>query len=334
MIFAESSQSRFVGSNFEEDSISKSRHNYAVAVFRPGKNSAKVISANGLFVVKQTKFGDVSGLDTDTITDVDFNTMRTELTERFGSRKRRRELRSIENNKFNIDSDASSLLAVETAMETAAVLLPQNSADDVISSQTAVLPTYNADAKEPENIYPFTSFLPKNLWDNLDTKSLIKPTESKEELEFNYPSFVILRRSRFNNLAGEEAKMLARQLLMLTYILRLLRAKKPRNIAEMIKCPPAIGEYLKRTYMPHGENKESKAKLMCHAVILALNSSTGLTLDAEALRCIAGDCQTTVSQLMPFFIQVGAKAGKEKCKLTAPFKLPSLQPAGAGSRRR
>jgi hypothetical protein len=331
LLFTESSQIRFIGTNYEEDTLSKSNHNYAVAVYREGKSSAKVITANGLFKMKQIKLADVDGIDTETVTDVDFNTMRTELTERFGARKRRRELRSIENNKFNVDSDKSSLLALETAMETASVQLPK--AEPASDLLTALLPTHNAEATVPEDIYPLSSFIPRGLWDSLDHKSLIKPTESKEELEFNYPSFVIMRRSRFVNLQGDEAKNVARILLMLTYLLRMMRLKKVRNVAEMINCPAAVGEHLKRVYLPRGDDKQAKAKMTCHAVILAIIASTGCTLDNSALRCLAADCQTTVSQLLPFFYQVGAKATKEKARLVAPLKLPEIQSGGSSRRR-
>lgn len=343
VIFGESNQVHFIGKNYGGASISKSRNNYAVALVKPGK-PAKVVAANGLFNMKQVNNSDIGGIDNETITESDFNSMRTELTERFGSRKRRRELRSIEANKFNINANESTLLAVQKAMGSAEAeaekTLGENEEDGVAFSRRAMLPSYDDTTDEVEEIYKFKDIIPKSMSSSLDFNALVAPQETPEELQSIYPKFVLLRRVRLSSLDDDEAKHQGRVLMLLTFLLRLFRLPRRylSDLANSILCPPQIADYIRTKFLhPTSQelSREYKAKVVCHAVVLALMGSTGFTLEQEALQALATDLKMMVSDLLPYLREVGCStATKEKAKLSAPLRLPEVGKGGAKKSRR
>ncbi len=293
--------------------------------------------------MKETNIHDAGGIDEETITASDFTLMRSELTERFGSLKRRRELRSVEANKFNINANESTLLAVSKAMSVAeaeAEKLGLTGNEDVLEQNRRVmLPPFDSQTDEVENIYKVDEMIPRSVQSTLNHDELINPTESEEDSQNIYPKFVLYRRPRLGVLAQNEAKRQSRLLLFIAFLLRLYRLPKKyvSQLDESLMCSPEVAEFLRVTFMdPQSQSitREMKTKIVCYTLVAALLVSPGFTLEAEAIQYIASDLRITVSDLIPYLREVGcANASKEKAKLTAPLRLVKMGHGGGKKRR-
>jgi hypothetical protein len=341
VVFGESAQTHYLGTNTATAALTKNRNNYAVGVYRAGRDSVRIVPAHGLFVMKEANNADAAGLDLTTIAGSDYATVRTQLTERFGSRKRRRELRSEQANAFDVNANKSAALAAQMAFESAATLVPATDGNaGMHAARLEKLPAFNADAETPEGIYAFSALLPESAWSALDHKAVLAPEESAEELRAIYPRFVLIHLKRAQEMARvdrDAAKTLARQLVHLTYLLRLIRSRQGsqlRDLEDYTLAPHAVCTHIGRTYFEGRKLTDgARAKLSCHIAVLSLLCSPLLSIDAAGLEALAQDQQTTVLKLLPFFAEVGCKnASRTRAALTAPLQLPDVPTGGFRAR--
>lgn len=348
LIFGEGNETHFLGYDDKSTTLAKNDNNYAIGVFRPnyvGKSGPiiRIVPAAGLYVMKELNNKDAGGIDTVTINDLDYNTVRTQLTERFGSRKRRRELRSEQANAFDINANKAAALAAQLALESAAELSAA-APDSGIDGRLAKLPAFDDKTENPEQIYAFSALLPAEAWDSLDHRSILAPTEDADSLRASLPSFVLSRmgtaQAHVRNGDKDAGKLLARKLLHLTFLVRLIRAGKGvrgKSVEEFTIAPPAVVHVLRKTYFDDSGrmDQEARSKLMCHTAVLTLLCSDRCAVEAEGLERLGKDLQLAVSKLLPFFQEVGCKnASKSKAALLAPLQLPALGQPGGNAKRR
>lgn len=312
--------------------LTSSYSSFAIGVHKHGKNAVKVIATSPLFSVTERHVDDAKRELDPSIVEQDFDSTRSALTERFGSVKRRRELRSQEASKFDVDSHSGSAQAAQSALDSAAATVPTSEETD---AERALLPPYDALTTDESKIYKFSDMVPTTLWRALPTKPLINPMQSREELSDMYPSFVIMNLDRIKTLEGEEQRQVSRLLMYFNFLMRMYREHRTDTLAYNIACDPELGEFLAQTFTGTSKGritKEHKAKIIAHLCVIALNASDSCQVDGEEIQSIATDLKLTVSELLPYFRAVGCpNASKMRCKLVAPLKLPDV--GGFKSRR-
>lgn len=126
-------------------------------------------------------------------------------------------------------------------------------------------------------------------------------------------------------------------LMLFNFLMRMHRERSATNFGKGLGATLELTGYLQQTFtsFDRGQtqiSRENKAKIICWLCILALKTSPGCIVEAEALAAIASDLKITVAELLPYFREVGCvTANREKCKLKAPLQLPEL---GGGKKRR
>lgn len=178
-LFAEDSHLRFIGSSHEEFNLSKNNFNYAIGYYQPTSKNKKVklVQAHGVFNMRQVQLG-TGEIDDGSKREIDFAAVRKDLTEQFGSRKRKRQLRSEEAGRVNIEADEAALQALHTQLQ---VIEQQPShLEDLdktgqgkLETINRILPKYDAETKTPAEIYKFSDIFPKALWDALDAPKML-----------------------------------------------------------------------------------------------------------------------------------------------------------------
>jgi hypothetical protein len=178
-IYGESENLRFVGSTHEQFNLSKNNFNYSIGYFDPKKPArVKLVQANGIFTVKQIAVGDVNGPDDGSIRELEYNAARRDVTELFGARKNKRQLRSQEAGRVNIEADQAALQALDTqltAIDADGTFEETLSASEqnLLATHKKSLPPFNLEATNVENVYPFEGMLPKFFWRDLDGPKLL-----------------------------------------------------------------------------------------------------------------------------------------------------------------
>lgn len=307
-------------------------------MFNPSKGTLKVAPANTCFTVYERNNKDLVE-EEETVTTSSFEELRTQLTERFGSLKRRKDLRSQTANKVDIDASEASAFAAQAALAAAKGMEETKLEQD---ESNPLIPPHDATTTQPEKIYPFSGLLPENLWSHIPTKPLTHARGSTEQLAELFPGFVLARMDRLRTLPEQEQTQLARMLMYLTYLMLITRVRHHSKITTYLGCSQALADYFASTFSNDGVtsataeqfSKTSVIKMKIYICILALKCNPSAALDENDLTVIASDLKTTVSELLPFFRAAGCNpARKTRCALSAPLKLPKLGDEFRGGRK-
>ncbi len=342
-----------------------SRCSFAVGIFRPGKPHVSLAPVSTCYSIHEIRKSEFTQPGDDTVTQSDFNTVRSQLTERFGSVKRRRELRSQELSKFNVDDDSSSSASAQAALDTAASVVQKEESQRGASANQddmlrPLLPKFDRTATDPADIYNFADILPKALWSSVDPKDVedyakesmqihaavmanaaTGSKDSGEESKTTSPqnsTYVHMRLARLATLKGKEREIEARMLILIHFLTGLYRTRHVERLGQNISCSPDVAEYILENFTSHQQGNsaitdEHRAKALTYIAILALKTSTKCEVEEAALASLASQLRITVSSLVQYFREVGCTvAGKTRCRLTAPLKLPDL--GGQGGKRK
>lgn len=231
---------------------------------------------------------------------------------------------------MDIDSNEASAFAASAAMESVSAVA--ESKVSKLSDEHPLLPAFNALASTPEDIYPFSSMVPEDMWKHIPIKVLLESDKNQDELSQLFPAYVISRIEKLKTLDDSEKESYARHLMYFTYLMLLYRVRSSAEIRSYLGCSREMADYIAEHFGMSAYDKPSKdgsnsvrIKIKVYLCILALTTSAGCALSASDLAAVCQDLRTTTSELIPFFKAVGCTvAKKERCALTTPLRLPKL----------
>eukprot|EP01006_Ploeotia_vitrea_P042079 TRINITY_DN66604_c2_g2_i1.p1 TRINITY_DN66604_c2_g2~~TRINITY_DN66604_c2_g2_i1.p1 ORF type:complete len:447 (+),score=230.18 TRINITY_DN66604_c2_g2_i1:63-1403(+) len=289
------------------------------------------------------------------------------LVEQFGSKKRKRMLRSREANMINLDGQQNVgdvQQQLQNTMRNKQKLLAASSSSSSNSSSSssstpsaeaggidhgALLPAFNAETKVVSEIYDWNSIIPEAVAEQLEFRTLLKASKKTalaEKLASDrYPKFVLQMLPELQQTSRKEEVRAAKTLMFLNFLLRFhhvnMRSKNRNGeLADRIGAPQPVADHLLRTFTERqGRNmvctEQMQHKVLCHVCVLAQLCSRYHLL-SESLKSLASDLKLSTDKVWTYMRQIGCVRGADKqtTVLKAPLKLPGLRKPGRGGGRR
>lgn len=372
----------YTGRNYGSRANRFAAQRFAVSVYDPASGRARLVPVPHLFRLRHHLSGHKAGegSDGDEEEQEEATTApgtyeervlrKRELVETFGSRKKKRKMRSDAANEVDISAHGS-VDAVAQALRTSATEREAAAGEDgddagMAAMRAKMLPPHNALAADAEEMYPVHGIVPEDVWESLDVKPLVRLARKPSLLDTEegewLPAAVRDRVEWLGGVGGKDAatgkardvRPAARGLLYLTYMLQFYilhmrggkgRGDGPRGVKDdlsAVGCEEFVAEHLVATFSEksgggsrHMITPALQNKLRCYICVLLMISSD-FEIGVATVKGLAADLGITLTKCVGFFREVGAKmTGRGDARivrLRAPLALPRLRKRAANSR--
>lgn len=251
----------YIGKNYGDQSVKKNLYNYAIGM-STGGSKMTVVPVEHVYrldqhVVDQEK--DVFQVANKEETFDEKMTRRNLLVEEFGSKKRKRVVRSKVANRVNMDAKeemeaAAANIGVQLdIISEKAAADKSGTASDVHAA--AFLPPFDKETKNVEDIYKLDDIILESEYKDLNYKDLIKISKKPSELASlatsnEYPSFVVQRLGALHDLPKSAQRKSAAALVYLTYLIRYHSIQGNNKAAKMeqLQCEQHISDRILSTF--------------------------------------------------------------------------------------
>ncbi|TPX34243.1 hypothetical protein SmJEL517_g03060 [Synchytrium microbalum] len=336
----------FVGESLDDLPV-----HYAVGIYRPADNTVKIHEAP-MFEVGTT----VKRLRNEASREIGVKNAlsRKSLGEAFGTKKRRRQLQSREENEIDVGQDLKGSV-LEAMNDTIDAIDGPTQDDHKMDASDRVIPAYNPAATQVDDIYPLEQTIPTHELNSINLNTILKLT-SREELEEHLSELkapvCVTRHIRSILISGatsNEARLKLKVLMYVAYMGLLvgLKDRDLKNLDRLLKnVPTAIAEGLKDKFTSMGGEEgaeirvmsdRSKDMLFTHIFCLLLRINNWI-MDPRELKEAYGLGIVKVTDLLKELgcrIDILTKAQKEalnvvgraekRARLALPFVLPQAR---------
>jgi hypothetical protein len=252
-LVAETELVNYIGTNFGvENTQGSGCTHYGVGVFNRKKQKISYVDVNHLYMMHQ----ELRNLETSKDDDNrDYYTQRNRVVDAFGSKKRKKQLKSQLANRVNLDASASAVEAVSDVIGN----LPEHDVDET-SAQSAlgVLPEHDLETKKINEIYPIKGFFPKYAQSTFSEGALFQLADSDSSIvEGSHPlcvaeSLTTVRALDDKKLRLEKTRLLCYLELLVT--MAKTKAKEMKAVVDGFDCAEEVKRLL-RTQFFEAEGK-------------------------------------------------------------------------------
>nr|CAB3265014.1 DNA-directed RNA polymerase I subunit RPA49-like [Phallusia mammillata] len=335
----------YVGNNFEEQETYPYARKFAVAKINKSTGIAQVFDVDrfSLSPVLACNYDDISSDEEESkkqIADRTFTEKQDDLTEVFGSHKRKRAMASRLRNKV-----ADSTNAVQTAVENLLEAGDLDVADEEESfnDMQSILPC-TPNAEKVEEVYPLTKMVPAIVSQSLkaDSERFIHPTreqinEMKEDS--NLSSQYIIDHARTPIFAATQNEQVYEEyaccLQLLTYLIRTHKMKSADYRRKTIfeDAPEQVREWLLSQFFlgEKGQRKmpaRMRDKCLAYGIVLAWNiDSFSVNVDSFKVAFMVSQQKiSTIVRALGGTMKVTTSGGVKKsiACLSLPLKFPTV----------
>lgn len=352
----------YTAKNYAEHNYRNNVQQYIVGVFNDQSNVIKLYDTAHLYSATQyikDDNGDIMNHDrlNNVKTENDdmdetprtYEQTREDLISTYGSKKRRRDLRSAATNKVTMQQSITDVL--NTTLSHAHAVKAENADENTVNDPTAsvstvlqgtLLPPHNSTTDQASDIYDMYNIISVSAWEQLDSKQLIERRNNTQDI---LSAFVQHRCTLLSALEhdAKQQKIKSKLLLYIDKLIKFIQLPAKRKQSGMhdrrLNIPFSVQHQLLNdfchshqtadangiTHTEYQYNAQMKNKSYCWLCVLCCIAADTILLENDIIT-LAADLKLTLPSLLQYFKEVGCTiANKTKIQLTAPFTLPQLK---------
>jgi hypothetical protein len=356
-LLAQSPNADYIGKNYgENDSNKFNNYKYAVGIVNVNTSSSvELVEIPHIYSmqpkIKTLRQSSESNKDEN---KQSYAELQSNLVEQFGSKKRKSQLKSKAANKITLQEDISYVLhsalqsnnpnnVNDNNQQYLTELVIEDEDDTIIQTKSLVLPSFNLNTEDVDEIYPRSSIITPMEQDLLNGRHYVKLSKDPVELGIFFgkqaasnayiSEYVVSRIKSLNNIHNTEHAKQRGNLIDYLRCLLQFRSFDNKNKARQLKflySADPIKDKLLALFTTKQEqhypcDSQGQIKLLAYICVTALLVAEEYRIVEEELNMLARDLKYEVTKLVAVFREVGCTiASKTRVQLTAPLTLPKL----------
>lgn len=308
---------------------------YAIGVVRSGKGQllpvAHLYSMSGQ---RRSPLGEEPSATAAPPTD--YKTQQQQLVERFGSKKRKRDVKSRVANQVAVSDVLAPLSQVLDAKHEAV----EDEASVLQATKEAQLPPFDVSTTDVASIYPLGEIISDGEWEALSgtalMKAVSKSTSAPPAAHPEFGRFILAAAGYAKSRDPSQFEYYCRVLTYLSSLItwkRMPDGRKAKGLAELA-CPASVRESIREKFLEkiirNGKavsvhTPGMAGRLLCYIVVVALTACS-FRVSQELLDLLATDLGMKAADLLTYFRECGCDVIKNTgVVLKAPLTLPSFR---------